>query len=217
MKHLGSSVAICFGILSFLAGISITVRHVQEGYAGSGVANTNLGIILILGGLAYRSSKVRRLDWSNEHFIRIVFEIIAIGVILFLLFGAGQGYLKNQMFNDPVWPLTGIVTVLAWVISNLLPKTREDSGSQNKVNKIEPQIVDNGKREPTSSNTRLLIRPGLYRAEGTEFRIYSSGRVSLLKSDIKPLGDETSDFKSIGWFLRAFPDIDISLVKRLSD
>jgi len=217
MKHLGSSIAITFGILSFVAGINITLRHVQEGYAGSGVANTNIGIILILGGLAYRSSKVRRMNWSNYHVIRIVFEIIEIGVILFILFGAGQDYFNNQIINDPVWPLTGIFAILAWLISNLLPKLREEQRIQNMVNKIEPQIVDNGKREPTSSNTRLLIRSGLYRAEGAEFRIYSSGRVSLLKSDIKPLGDETNDFKSIGWFLRAFPDIDISLVKRLSD
>ncbi len=217
MKHLGSSVAIIFGIFSFAAGVSITLRHIQEGYTGPDSHLDVLGITLILGGLAYRSSKVRRLDRSNEHVIRIVFELIEIGAILFLLFGAGRGYFWKTLLEDPIWPLTGIVTVLAWVISNLLPKIREEPRSQKKLNKVEPQIVDSGNREPTDTNSRLLIRSGLYRAEGAEFRIYSSGRVSLLKSDIKPLGDETNDFKSVGWFLRAFPDIDISLVKRLSD
>jgi hypothetical protein len=123
MKHFGSTLVIFLGILSLLGAIGEIGQSLKIGQTSPQSHLSQLGITLILGGFAYHSSKVRRLNWTNEHGARLIFEILEIGAILFLLFGAGQGYFWNTLYNDPVWPLTGIVTVVAWVISNFLPRT----------------------------------------------------------------------------------------------
>ncbi len=70
---------------------------------------------------------------------------------------------------------------------------------------------------PLGAQSKLLVRPGVYCTEGVEFRIYSSGRILVCKSDLKPLDGAGTDFQSIGWFLRAYPDIDLNGLRRVGD
>lgn len=218
VDHTGSSISILFGFMFLLAGIST----VSTNPSANSIHMTNLGITLIVGGSIYRSSKNRRHDWGNLHIGKIILEILGVATILFLLLGAGVSYFKNTLYNDPVWPITALITVFAWLVSNMMPKVvgevveKKRSTGEN-FNSPDPKIREDGEANSTASSSRLILRSGLYRAEGADFRIYSSGRISLLKSDIKPLGDDATEFKSIGWFLRAFPDIDISLIRRLGD
>jgi hypothetical protein len=152
----------------------------------------------------------------------MVSELLGVAAILYLLLGAGVSYLKSALHNDPVWPIAGFVAIFAWMISNMMPKA---IGGVAEKDRSKEAIMSVAYPKPTSREAQAsdlderfpLIRPGLYRAEGAEFRLYSSGRIALQKTDIRPLGDDIFEFKSIGWFLRAFPDIDISLMERIND
>jgi hypothetical protein len=196
VNNIGSSVSIFIGILFLAGGLANHLLLVVEPdrfshFSSASFSTVDLGVYLVLGGLAFRSSKTRRHNAESANLIRIILELEAIAIILFLLFHEGTPALSGQLVEGLLVQLVGIGALVFWIVSCLLPK------------KILP--------------SKLLIRAGIYCAEGIEFRMYSSGRILVSKSDLKPLDDAGTDFQSIGWFLRAYPDIDMNGIRRIGD
>jgi LytS/YehU family sensor histidine kinase len=88
-KHLGSTIALVFGILSFIGGIS-----------GNKFDTMVSGLIIVCGALAYRSAKRRWLGEVKHSWWRISLEVNA---MLFILAAA---FLKNNLIElietDPI-------------------------------------------------------------------------------------------------------------------
>ena len=87
-KHIGSTVALVFGALLFLSGLT------QEG----GYVIT--GIVVILGALAYRSSKKQKLGEVKHSIVRRALEIAALIILAALVFL--QNDIIELIENDPV-------------------------------------------------------------------------------------------------------------------
>lgn len=93
LKFLGSTIALILGVLSFLGAI---------GQIGSGNVNANpiRGVVIILGALAYKSLKKRKLGIVKSTRTRQFLETLALILILGLI--VLQKDFKTQLANDPV-------------------------------------------------------------------------------------------------------------------
>jgi multisubunit Na+/H+ antiporter MnhB subunit len=87
-KHIGSTVALVLGVLLFLSGLT------QEG------GNVITGIVVILGALAYRSSKKQKLGEVKRSNVRRALEIAALMILAALVFL--QNDIVELIENDPV-------------------------------------------------------------------------------------------------------------------
>jgi len=76
-KLYGSSVAIGLGVLYSISGITIVAK--KTGGSADGLV---FGLVIILGALAYKSAKKRKLKLKPNSLIRIGFEVIVIALIL---------------------------------------------------------------------------------------------------------------------------------------
>jgi CheY-like chemotaxis protein len=114
LGHLGSTVAVVFGVLAFFGAM---------GGVGSGdhafERLLTAGSVLILGALAYRSAKQRRLGEVASTPLRRVGEGVAI--LLLLLTVLLQKDLENQIATEPfatvlipVWALVAYLLVALW-------------------------------------------------------------------------------------------------------
>lgn len=92
-KFLGSTVALILGALSFAGSIAQAAR-------GDHGANPLGGTVIIIGALAYRSFKRRRLALVASTIWRQVIELLALALIVFLV--VLQNDLKTRVANDPV-------------------------------------------------------------------------------------------------------------------
>jgi CheY-like chemotaxis protein len=114
LGHLGSTVAVVFGVLAFfgaMGGVG-SGDHAFEGLLTA-------GSVLILGALAYRSAKKRRLGEVASTPLRCVGEGIAI--LLLLLSVLLQKDLEKQIVTEPfatvlipVWALVAYLLVALW-------------------------------------------------------------------------------------------------------
>lgn len=90
-KHLGSTIALILGI-----PLSIT-----------GFANSNsfaiAGPIIVVGALAYRSAKKRKLGEVNDSIFRKVIEVVVIIAIAFVILSINN--LANYIAKEPVQTL----------------------------------------------------------------------------------------------------------------
>ncbi len=208
MNNTGSTIAITIGIISFCGAVANYAKS-PDGNVGP----INLGLYLVLGGLAFRSSKHRRINKESARSVRILIELLLISAVAFLVFGGGREFFYKELAEEPVPVLVGIGSIVFWVVSCFLPRLQVQAEQQR------TDVVSNGTVEthPLGAKSKLLVRPGVYCAEGIEFRMYSSGRILVSKSDLKPLDDAGTDFQSIGWFLRAYPDIDMNGIRRIGD
>jgi hypothetical protein len=92
-RHLGSSLALVFGCLAAIAGIAQVGNGVQSGSAVGGA-------VMVIGALAYRSAKKRRLGEVNSTLIRRTVEYaLLLSLILIVLL---QNNLKYLIASDPV-------------------------------------------------------------------------------------------------------------------
>jgi CheY-like chemotaxis protein len=114
LRHLGSTVAVVFGVLAFFGAMG-GVGGGDYGFEGLLTA----GPVLILGAFAYRSAKERRLGEVASTPLRRVGEGIAI--LLLLLTVLLQKDLKNQIATEPlatvlipVWALVAYLLVALW-------------------------------------------------------------------------------------------------------
>ena len=87
-KHIGSTIALCFGIISIIAGVAKP--------SPTGIA----GVTIVFGALAYRSAKKRKLGDVSSSIVRLIFEII--GIVLSILVVVLQNDLKYLIATDPV-------------------------------------------------------------------------------------------------------------------
>ena len=110
LRHLGSTIAIILGII--LAGSSI--GKIQKGYPLTG--DFHIGIIIIIGALAYRSAKRRKLGEVKPTIFRKVMEGLAVFIILLQFAFITKSSLQNEPLNSFVIPLWALV---AYLIINL--------------------------------------------------------------------------------------------------
>ena len=92
-RFLGSTVTLILGILSFLGAISQIANK-------ESAVNPLAGIVMVLGALAYKSLKKRRLGMVTSGLLRKCFEILAMISIAALVLL--QRDLKAQIETDPV-------------------------------------------------------------------------------------------------------------------
>lgn len=105
-KHIGSTIALVVGILSVVAGLSqLNDRFIS-------------GAVIILGALAYRSAKKRKLGAVESTTLRRTLEFLAIIAAMAAVFL--QNNLLYLIENDPVPNLVIPLWVLiAFVIITL--------------------------------------------------------------------------------------------------
>lgn len=122
MKNIGSSISIAVGILTLAAGLNAF----QKSPSGA-LSFVDLSTYLILGGLAFRSSKHRRRNIKSARSIRILIELSLISVITFILFGGGKEFFFKRLYEEPLPTMVGLCSLLFWIASCLLPKQLQQS------------------------------------------------------------------------------------------
>jgi hypothetical protein len=110
LRHLGSTIAIILGILS----VASSFAKIQEGQGLTG--NFQSGAIMIIGALAYRSAKGRKLGEVKPTILRRVMEGLAIVLILLHFAFINKVYIQNDAYSTIVIPLWALV---AYLIINL--------------------------------------------------------------------------------------------------
>jgi hypothetical protein len=105
-KHLGSTAAIVLGIIGFVSGIKPPSEMLIA------------GPIIVLGALAYRSCKKRKLGEVTNSWLRVVLELAA--MLAIVIASVLKNDLKDLMISDPVPNLIiPLVVVLAYVFISL--------------------------------------------------------------------------------------------------
>ena len=115
VRFLGSTIALWFGVLSFLAGLST----VAEGRDSSMMS---AGMFLFLGVLAYRSRKHRILGERNSTWYRLCWEWTLMGLVL-----AGwslQTHLLYRIATEPAHQMIHLMGCLAYPFAGLLHRRR---------------------------------------------------------------------------------------------
>ena len=109
-RFIGSTIALVVGILAALAGLA-------QAASGKGISTFNAGVVMMLGSLAYRSAKMRKLGIAKTTSGRLVVEWLALAVILAVVLL--QKDLFQLMYEDPVpnliiplWVLVAYFVVL---------------------------------------------------------------------------------------------------------
>ena len=118
-KHLGSTIALICGTLALVAGLA----HPSSALTA--------GIITILGALAYRSAKKRKLGEVKTSVTRQVLEVIALTVIVAAVLL--QNDVAKQIETDPVpnlvIPLWAIVAYAVLVLKAQKTASSEKFGN----------------------------------------------------------------------------------------
>ena len=117
-KYIGSTIALIIGILSLLSGLA---------YLNSGL---NTGPIIILGALAYKSAKKRKLGIVKSSSYRIIFEVISICIIL-----AAILFQKNLTYHIATDPVPNFIIPLWAIIAYLIIvfKREKEQGSIKEI------------------------------------------------------------------------------------
>jgi hypothetical protein len=82
-KFLGSTIALVFGWLIVVAGVSAVARNAETGVPPASPFMLYAGIMILLGTYAYRSKKKRQLGMLENSQVRIGAEAIIIGLVIF--------------------------------------------------------------------------------------------------------------------------------------
>ena len=104
LKNLGSSLALFVGCIAILVGLLALVQNSSQ------QDTFRTGIVMVLGALAYRSAKKRRLGEVESTKMRISFEIILLAGICAAIFGQSnfpERMMTNAVTNVlvPTWAL----------------------------------------------------------------------------------------------------------------
>ena len=92
-RHIGSTVAIVVGVLSIVAGLNNVANNKQD-------SNLLTGIVMVLGGLAYRSAKKRYLLETPNTSLRKLGEAALLVILLAAVLL--QNNLWLRMYSHPV-------------------------------------------------------------------------------------------------------------------
>jgi len=118
-EFFGSSSAITLGVLYFLSGVNVVAQ--KTGGSADGLI---FGLVAILGALAYKSAKKRKLKLKPNSLIRIGFEIIAIALILASVLMSNAD-IKKFIVETPISFLIWFWSLLAYlfiVVSSYIKK-----------------------------------------------------------------------------------------------
>lgn len=107
-KLIGSTVALIIGVLAFLGSVAQLAN-------GNTLSDPLTGLLIILGALAYKSLKKRKLGIVKSSVFRQGFEGAALGIIVLLV--VLQNNLQTRIINDPV---TNIVVPLWSFVAYLI-------------------------------------------------------------------------------------------------
>lgn len=104
LKNLGSSAALFAGCIAILAGLLALAQHAPQ------LDTLRTGIVMVLGALAYRSAKRRRLGEVKSTRMRISFEITLLAAICVTILAqnnVAQRMVINALTNVlvPAWAL----------------------------------------------------------------------------------------------------------------
>ena len=108
-KFLGSNIALILGVLTIFAGLAYP--------SGTLFA----GIYIVLGALAYKSLKARKIGLVQNSKLRPTLEVGAIIVVTLLILM--QNDLQENMYNDPI---PNVIIPLWIIIAYLLLYFRKD-------------------------------------------------------------------------------------------
>jgi hypothetical protein len=120
MRHLGSSIALVLGCLSLASGVA----QLAGGQVTGGPITS--GMVMILGSLAYRSAKKRRLGEVQSTTTRRVTEIalLLLAALVVLL----QKDLKYLIATDPVPNvLIPLWALIAYLVVALIPRSATEA------------------------------------------------------------------------------------------
>ncbi|MAZ40872.1 hypothetical protein CL654_02045 [bacterium] len=119
-KFIGSTVALVVGVLAIVAGLAEPSSTMFA------------GIYIVLGSLAYRSLKKRKLGMVQDSKIRLILEVVGILAIILLILM--QNNLQANIVNDP---FPNIVIPLWVIVAYLVVYFRGTKSSEEKEAKIE--------------------------------------------------------------------------------
>lgn len=112
-KHLGSTIALVIGVLSVISGISILAKPSNiPDLDTKNILDT--GIIIILGALAYRSAKKRKLGTVKSTILLQCYEIAAICIAVAIVMLKSN--LKYRIATEPVLYFLMLWVVIAYII-----------------------------------------------------------------------------------------------------
>ena len=122
-KFIGSTIVLILGIFLFVASIGQLA-------IGNSTADPLTGEVMILGSLAYRSLKKRKLGIVKSTYYRQVFEILALILILALVIL--QSDFKMRLTNDPLPNF--VIPVWAFVAYGIFFFRKYRNASHDKAN-----------------------------------------------------------------------------------
>ena len=102
-KHIGSTLAIVVGTLSIAAGINNMTNHTQD-------SNLFTGIVMVLGGLAYRSAKKRYLLETPNTNSRRLGETVSLAIAL------ASVLLQNDLWLRMAYQPIPYIIAPAWAL-----------------------------------------------------------------------------------------------------
>lgn len=127
VRHLGSSIAFLFGCISVIAGLSGLAQTVDNPQvAGAQKMNTLIGgVVMILGALAYRSAKKRKLGEAKSTLARKFLEVASLLLICIVILA--QNNLRDLIATDPVPnAVIPIWAIVAYLIIAVMPRRVSD-------------------------------------------------------------------------------------------
>ena len=121
-KHIGSTIALGFGVLSIISGLANTAKE------SGGVVLHFGGIIIILGALAYRSAKKRKLGEVKSSSLRKASEGCAMVCIITPLL---QKDFPDNVINSPITILIiPLWAIIAYIVISLKKQKAEKKGKE---------------------------------------------------------------------------------------
>src|SRR5262245_21613269 len=120
-RHSGSTVALLLGCLSVISGI-VNVASVPTSTTSAPKGGVLIaGLVMILGALAYRSAKKRKLGEAKSTLTRQAIEAALLLLICLLILA--QNNLKHLIITDPVPNLIiPLWAILAYLVIALGPR-----------------------------------------------------------------------------------------------
>ena len=118
-RHLGSSIAFGLGCIAVIvAGIAHYPDDPQMSFLKGGTLLA--GVVMILGAIAYRSAKERKLGEAKWVLTRRVLEVVLIVLICVVILT--QNDLKRRIATDPIPnAIIPIWAIVAYLIIAFLP------------------------------------------------------------------------------------------------
>jgi hypothetical protein len=116
-RHLGSTLALITGSLALVSGLARVATPGANSFE-PGTSMPQAGLVMILGALAYRSAKKRRIGEAKSTLTRQFLEVVSLVLICLVILM--QNNLKYLIATDPepnaVIPIWAILAYLAIVI-----------------------------------------------------------------------------------------------------